>query len=57
MLGATADLVHCAHAPGRFRAVGEWYADFEQTSDAEVDELLARAHGSAPIVHDAGRPG
>ena len=39
-LAGPADLVVCVHAPARFRAVGEWYADFEQTSDAEVDHLL-----------------
>ena len=40
-LARSADLVVCVHAPGRFRAVGEWYLDFAQTSDAEVDQLLA----------------
>ena len=29
--------------PEDFRAVGEWYADFTQTSDEEVTELLQRA--------------
>ena len=29
--------------PEPFYGVGQWYADFSQTSDAEVSELLARA--------------
>jgi len=33
----------CALTPEPFRAVGLWYADFEQTSDDEVRNLLARA--------------
>jgi putative phosphoribosyl transferase len=37
------DEVVCARTPDPFQAVGLWYADFEQTSDAEVRELLARA--------------
>jgi len=33
----------CALTPEPFRAVGLWYADFEQTTDDEVRNLLARA--------------
>jgi len=33
----------CALTPEPFRAVGLWYADFEQTSDDEVRHLLTRA--------------
>ena len=29
--------------PEEFAAVGQWYEDFGQTTDAEVTELLARA--------------
>jgi len=29
--------------PDDFDAVGEWYQDFSQTSDAEVLDLLAQA--------------
>jgi predicted phosphoribosyltransferase len=36
-----ADEVVCARSPEEFSAVGEWYADFSQTSDSEVRELLA----------------
>jgi predicted phosphoribosyltransferase len=39
-LAGIADEVVCARQPERFAAVGQWYADFEQTSDAEVRELL-----------------
>jgi predicted phosphoribosyltransferase len=38
-----ADEVVCAFTPEPFRAVGLWYADFSQTTDAEVRELLALA--------------
>ncbi|MFJ6780982.1 phosphoribosyltransferase family protein [Streptomyces yangpuensis] len=43
------DEVVCLSAPRAFRAVGEWYRDFSQTSDEEVVSLLARAAaGSRP---------
>lgn len=38
-----ADEVICVAEPRFFFAVGEWYADFRQTSDDEVAELLRRA--------------
>jgi predicted phosphoribosyltransferase len=41
-LRETVDEVVCATMPDRFRAVGEWYEDFSQTSDEEVSELLRR---------------
>ena len=48
---AEADEVVCAATPEPFRAVGLWYDDFAQTSDAEVRELLdgagERARGDA----------
>jgi putative phosphoribosyl transferase len=37
------DDVVCAHTPQPFYAVGAWYEDFSQTSDAEVQQLLQRA--------------
>jgi predicted phosphoribosyltransferase len=37
------DDIVCAITPEPFYAVGLWYADFSQTSDAEVHELLERA--------------
>jgi putative phosphoribosyl transferase len=37
------DEMVCVQTPSHFYAVGEWYDDFSQTSDAEVRELLQRA--------------
>jgi predicted phosphoribosyltransferase len=42
-----ADAVICAVTPEPFYAVGLWYDDFSQTTDAEVRELLARARRDA----------
>jgi putative phosphoribosyl transferase len=39
-----ADEVVCAVASDEFRAVGLWYDDFDQVSDDDVRELLARAY-------------
>lgn len=39
------DEVICIATPDPFYAVGAWYQDFPQTSDAEVRELLDRATG------------
>jgi predicted phosphoribosyltransferase len=38
-----ADEVVCAATPEGFEAVGQWYADFSQTTDETVHELLERA--------------
>jgi putative phosphoribosyl transferase len=46
-LSALADKVVCVHAPAEFRAVGMFYDDFDQTTDAEVLDLLDRARRSA----------
>ncbi|HTF88436.1 MAG TPA: phosphoribosyltransferase [Planctomycetota bacterium] len=43
MFNEQTDETVCARAPVPFHAVGNWYADFGQTSDDEVRELLARA--------------
>jgi predicted phosphoribosyltransferase len=43
-IAAVADEVVCLAAPAFFSAVGQWYRDFGQTSDAEVRDLLAKAH-------------
>ena len=40
------DEVICAVTPEPFLAVGEWYEDFTQTSDADVQDLLRRAAGA-----------
>jgi predicted phosphoribosyltransferase len=51
-LDQMADEVVCAATPDPFFAVGSWYADFDQTTDDEVRELLAEGHGAA---HPAAR--
>ena len=38
-----ADEVLCLETPAKFRAVGEWFADFRPTTDEEVVSLLAAA--------------
>jgi putative phosphoribosyl transferase len=42
-LEAAADEVVCLAAPPNFRAVSQWYETFDQTSDEEVQDLLAMA--------------
>jgi putative phosphoribosyl transferase len=42
------DQVVCAAMPEPFLAVGSWYEDFSQTSDAEVRNLLAASRGESP---------
>jgi putative phosphoribosyl transferase len=42
-----ADEVVCARTPQDFAAVGQWYADFSQTEDGEVRELLREAAEAA----------
>ena len=37
------DEIVCATTPNPFYAVGQWYEDFSQTTDGEVQELLRRA--------------
>jgi putative phosphoribosyl transferase len=42
-LGGRVDHMICAATPEQLHAVGLWYADFSQTSDEEVRDLLAEA--------------
>lgn len=65
-LRTEADEVVCLSTPRAFRAVGEWYQDFSQTSDDEVIALLAQAADrpvarrparAAEVVVDAGGVG
>ncbi|MEU2628129.1 phosphoribosyltransferase family protein [Kitasatospora sp. NPDC007106] len=42
-LGGDVDDLVCPHTPARFWAIGEFYTDFSQTSDAEVIALLDEA--------------
>jgi putative phosphoribosyl transferase len=43
LLRGDADEMVCLTTPEPFFAVGQWYEDFDQTSDREVQDLLARA--------------
>lgn len=61
LLQTEADRVECVAAPDRFDAVGMWYVNFGQTSDAEVRSLLDQARtragtrlAAAVAVHDGG---
>ena len=50
------DLV-CAATPEPFHAVGLWYEDFSQTSDAEVRDLLTWAsEKQASLTHSRSEP-
>ncbi len=46
-LESEVDEVVALMAPPAFAAVGQWYIDFGQTSDAEVRELLQKAWGKS----------
>ena len=54
-LREVADEVVCAFTPEPFNAVGLWYRDFSQTTDAEVRTLLgaAASKGPAPATRSA----
>ncbi|MEU7907894.1 phosphoribosyltransferase family protein [Actinoplanes sp. NPDC049118] len=43
LLADDADLVVYLHAPERFCAVGQWYADFGQLDDSDVERALGQA--------------
>ena len=55
MVAAAADECVCALTPAPFHGVGKWYADFSQTTDKEVQELLALAdtRGSPSLTSTA----
>lgn len=42
-LRSEVDQIVCLETPRWFRAVGQWYEDFRQTTDAQVIECLERA--------------
>ena len=48
-LGDVADEMVCLMAPKRLFAVGQFYADFRPTSEAEVVELLRPGPGPCPV--------
>jgi putative phosphoribosyl transferase len=39
LLGAETEVI-CLHTPDRFAAVGQWYDDFSQLTDADVKEFI-----------------
>ncbi|SOD81053.1 phosphoribosyltransferase [Streptomyces sp. Ag109_G2-15] len=43
-LANEADVIVCPHRPAGFSAVGQWYADFGQLTDAEVLDVLDALH-------------
>jgi putative phosphoribosyl transferase len=43
ILSAEVDEMICLQRPMVFRAVSQWYREFDQTSDEEVQDLLAQA--------------
>ncbi len=49
-LGRLVDALVCLEMPEPFDAVGRWYLEFEQTSDAEVVALLATADPAPPAI-------
>jgi putative phosphoribosyl transferase len=68
-LAEHADEVVCLETPRSFWAVGQWYVDFSQTTDAQVIALLETGGGpvarpeapsstpsSGPTSHDQGPP-
>ena len=46
-IGGAADELVCVHTPADFFAIGEFYADFSQTTDDEVIACLRRMAGPA----------
>jgi putative phosphoribosyl transferase len=51
-----ADEVVCLETPQWFFAIGQWYANFTQTRDDEVVELLERARGEGGFRETEPRP-
>jgi putative phosphoribosyl transferase len=52
-LAQCADSVVCILEPAWFQSVGQWYENFEQTSDAEVERLLA---ATGRVIGEGGTP-
>jgi predicted phosphoribosyltransferase len=49
LLQGEADEIVAVLTPDPFNAVGLWYAQFDQTSDDEVRELLGKARAGTPL--------
>src|SRR6267142_1918770 len=52
-LAEVADEVVCGRTPEPFRAVGLWYDNFEQTTDADVGAILSQAQDRADAAQAA----
>lgn len=57
MLAAEVDEMVCLSKPMMFRAVSQWYREFDQTSDEEVQDLLALAWHEQAGAASAGAHG
>lgn len=55
-LAADFDEIVCLEEPHGFFGVGQFYVDFTQVGDAEVQELLARAREPDPVAVGADPP-
>ena len=55
-LSSVADEVISLLIPGAFRAVGEWYVHFDQTTDEEVTSLLRKAAARASDAPGSEEP-
>ncbi len=42
------DQIFCAETPTPFQGVGQWYKNFDQTSDEQVTDYLSRAESMSP---------
>ncbi len=49
LLANEADELICLHTPANFFAVGQWYADFTQTTDDHVIECLERRAAGSDV--------
>jgi putative phosphoribosyl transferase len=55
-LERVADEVVCVHMPEMFYAIGQWYEDFSQLGDADVQRALRRAwETEAPSIEEGRR--
>jgi len=55
-LAREADHVVCLQAPELLGAIGEWYDDFDQTSDADVIRLLLGGRRTARMLENVRAP-
>jgi putative phosphoribosyl transferase len=53
-LGGDADELVAVQTPRHLASIGEWYADFTQTSDDEVIDCLARTARDGEVIIEAG---